>query len=283
MQIIFQISQDLSGVFFLIHTFTVANVFTGIAQTWTLSVEVFFYLSLPWIAILIRAYTQNKTTKAVVRNLFGCLIAFYASAYVFRVVFHQVQLKHFETHAILLPAHFDTFALGMLVSAGVVTLQVFPHLMGIQTKLVRMSPVFFLISGATWFWSTQIGWALELGTSRFRIVLLGYFLYGIASAFFVIPFCLGPGTSRISKLFGSRLFVWMGTISYGMYLWHFLFLDGDFANTYLPYKVYDMAIAARFLITSPGTIAFASVSYYLIERPCLRALSRFMKKRETLN
>ena len=268
---------------FLIHTFTEGNVLTGIAQTWTLSVEISFYLCLPWIAILIRACTRNKTPKVGVRNLFGCLIALYASAYVFRIVFHQLQLKHFETHPILLPAHFDTFALGMLVSAGVVTLQVFTELKGLKTKLARLSPVFFLISGATWFWSTQIGWALYFNLSRFRIVLLGYLLYGIASVCFVIPFCLDVGNSRIVKIFGSRLFVWLGSISYGMYLWHYLFLDGNFADKYMPYKVYDMAIAARFLITIPGTIAFASVSYYLIERPCLRALSRFMKKRETLN
>jgi peptidoglycan/LPS O-acetylase OafA/YrhL len=268
---------------FLIHTFTEGNVLTGIAQTWTLSVEVFFYLCLPWIAMLIRACTRNKTSKVKLCNLFGCLIALYASAYVFRVVFHLVQLEHFETHAILLPAHFDTFALGMLVSAGVVTLQVFPELRGLQTRLARLAPVFFVFSGATWFWSTQIGWALDFNLSRFRIVLFGFFLYGIASVCFVIPFCLDSGTSRVTKIFGSRLFVWLGTISYGMYLWHFLFLVGGFSDKYMPYEFHDMGIATRMLITIPGTIAIASLSYYLIERPLLRALSRTMQKRKIQN
>ncbi len=268
---------------FLIHTFTIWNVFTGIRQTWTLSVEVFFYLSLPWIAILIRACTRNKTPKEVARSLFVCLIALYGFAYAYRIFFHQVPIKHFETYALLLPAHFDTFALGMLIAAVVITLRVFPQLGELQAKLARMGPVFFLISGASWLWSTQIGWALELNQPRFRIDLFGHFLYGIASVCFVFPFCLNAGNSQIVKTFGSRLFVWLGSISYGMYLWHYLFLDGDFANTHMPYDIHDMGIATRMLITIPGTIAIATVSYYLIERPLLRALNRTMQKRKMLN
>ena len=277
---------DFSGLLrniFLIHPLTSQNVFTGIRQAWTLSVEVFFYLSLPWIAIFIRACTRNKTPKEVARSLFVCLIALYGFAYAYRIFFHQVPTKHFETHALLLPAHFDTFALGMLIAVAVVTLRVFPQLGELQTKLARMGPVFFLISGASWLWSTQIGWALGLNQSRFRIDLFGRFLYGIASVCFVIPFCLNVGNSRIVKIFGSRLFVWLGSISYGMYLWHYLFLDGNFADKYMPYDKYDMGIATRMLITIPGTIAIAAVSYYLIERPLLRALNRTMQKRKIQN
>jgi peptidoglycan/LPS O-acetylase OafA/YrhL len=44
-----------------------------------------------------------------------------------------------------------------------------------------------------------------------------------------------------------------------------------------------MGIATRMLITIPGTIAIAAVSYYLIERPLLGALSRTMQKRKIQN
>jgi len=269
--------------FFLIHTFTLHNVFTGIQQTWTLSVEVFFYLCLPWIAILIRACTRNKTSKVKVRNIFGCLTALYTFTYIYRIFFHRVPTRHFETYTILLPAHLDTFALGMIVATAVMAFQVLPNLKVRHSQLVRFGPVFFFASGTVWFWSTQIGWALGLNQSRFQIDLLGHFLYGIASVTFVLPFCLDQGTSRIVKIFSSRACVWLGTISYGMYLWHYLFLDGEFANTYLPYRIGDMGIATRLLVTIPGTITIATVSYYLIERPLIRTLSRALQKRKIQN
>ena len=260
------------------------ELFPIIGPTWTLSIELFFYLSLPWIALLMRFFTKNKKPKVVVCNILVCIFVLYVSAFAFRIFLHQVPIGFLTYNSMWLPAHFDTFALGMCAATFTVAVQVFPHLTNLHSSLVRISPVFFLASGAAWFWSTQIGWSVSFKSSHLSVILFGLFLYGITAICFVLPFCLDSGTSRMTKIFSSRLFVWVGTISYGIYLWHFfLFLDGRFANTYLPYKIYDMAIAPRFLITIPGTIAIASVSYYLIERPCLRALSRFMKKQETLN
>jgi peptidoglycan/LPS O-acetylase OafA/YrhL len=277
---------DFSGLLrniFLIHPLTSQNVFTGIHQAWTLSIELTFYLCLPWIAKLIGIWTKNKSTNVATRNILVWLLIFYTSAYLYRIVFSQVHYKIFETHAIWFPAHLDSFALGMAISVAVVALNVLPALDGLQHRLTKMWPIFFFFSATAWFWSTQIGWALGLNQSRFRIDLLGHFLYGIASVCFVFPFCLNTGNSRMVKIFGSRLFVWLGTVSYGMYLWHYLFLDGNFANTHMPYDIHDMGIATRMLITIPGTIAIAAVSYYLIERPLLGALSRTMQKRKIQN
>jgi len=264
----------------LIHPLTMTNVFTGIKQTWTLSVELFFYLSLPWIARLIRRFTQKKSPTKTLRSIFVCLLWLYISAYLFRIIFHLVQIKHLETHAILLPAHIDAFALGMGIATATAALQLFPHLKVRYSRLVRLTPIFFLISGTAWFWSTQIGWALDLNASKFRTDLFGHFLYGITAVTFVLPFCLDQGNSRITKIFGSRVCVWLGTISYGMYLWHYLFLDGHFAIAHMPYQIGDMGIAARLLVTIPGSIAIASVSYYLVERPLIRTVNQALHKRK---
>ena len=277
---------DISGLLrniFLIHPLTSQNVFTGIHQAWTLSIELFFYLCLPWIAKFIRVWTKNKSLNVAVRNIFILLLLFYSSAYIFRIVFSQIHFKIFETHAIWFPARLDSFALGMTISVVVVALNVLPALDGLQDKLARMWPIFFFISVAAWFWSTQIGLGMFPDTPSFQIDLFGHFLFGIASVCFVFPFCLDQGTSRIVKIFGSRVCVWLGTISYGLYLWHYLFLDGDFANTYLPYRIGDMGLVTRLLVTIPGSIAIATVSYYLIERPLIRSLSRVLQKRKIQN
>ena len=269
--------------FFLVHTFTLGNVFTGIQQTWTLSVEVFFYLCLPGIAILIRANIRNKTSKVKMRNIFVFLIVLYILSYSFRIFFHQVNIRQFETYGLLLPAHLDAFALGMCIATVIAALEVFPHLKTYRAQLIRMNPIFFLISGATWFWSTQIGMGVFPNTPPFQIDLFCHFLDGISSVTFVLPFCINQDTSRIVKIFGSQACVWLGTISYGMYLWHFLFLEGQFADTYLPYRVGDMGIATRLVVTVSGTIALGAVSYYFIERPLIRTLSREIQKRKIQN
>jgi len=268
---------------FLIHPLTSQNVFTGIHQAWTLSIELFFYLSLPWIAKLIRISTKNKSLKVAIQNVLILLLLFYASSYIFRIVFSQAHFRIFETHAIWFPAHLDSFVLGMIISVVVAALKVLPALDGLERKLARMWPLFFFLSGAAWFWSTQIGMGVFPNTPPFRIGLFGHFLDGITSVTFVLPFCLDQGTSRIVKIFASRPCVWLGTISYGMYLWHYLFLNGEFANTYMPYHVGDMGIATRLLVTILGTIAIATVSYYLIERPLIRSLSRALQKRKIQN
>jgi len=264
----------------LLHPLTGPNVFTGIRQAWTLSIEMMFYACLPWIAAVIRYRIRNMVPQKALRNILGCLLALYISAYVFRLVFHHFQLKHFETHAIWFPAHIDSFALGMSIATVITFLEAFPHLNTRRAQLVQISPIFFLISGATWFWSTQIGWGVFPNTPPFYTDLLGYFLYGISAVTFVLPFCLDQGSSRIVKIFGSRICVWLGTISYGMYLWHYLFLDGHFAVAHMPYQIGDMGIAARLLVTIPGSIAIASVSYYLVERPLIRTVNQALHKRK---
>ena len=216
------------------------------------------------------------------------------SEFVFRPAFHSLsdplggylpgnQIKFFETHAILFPAHIDTFALGMCIATATVALEAFPHLKVRRSRLAQMSPIFFFMSAATWFWSTQIGWGLDFNASPFRVELFGHFLYGISSFCLILPFCLDQGDSRIVKIMSSQILVWLGTISYGMYLWHFLFLDGHFANTHLPYQISDMGIATRMLITIPCSITLASISYYLIERPLLRTLNGSIRKRKILS
>jgi peptidoglycan/LPS O-acetylase OafA/YrhL len=269
--------------FSLIHTLTVSNVFTGIGQTWTLSIEMMFYACLPFIAKFIGKRTKKKKRTRTLREIFTCLLALYISAYVFRVFLHKFQFELLKTHALWLPAHIDTFALGMCIATVVTALEVSPHLKARRSQLIRMAPVLYILSGVTWYWSTQLGLALAFETTPFRIELFGHFLYGVIAVTFVLPFCLDQGTSQIVKIFGARVCVWLGTISYGMYLWHFLFLDGHFANTYLPYRISDMDVATRLLVTIPGTIAIASASYYLVERPLIRALSQRMHKREIIS
>ena len=115
--------------------------------------------------------------------------------------------------------------------------------------------------------------AIGLNKTEFHIDLLGHFLYGIASVLLVAPFCV-DSQALLVKAMSFRLFAWLGTISYGIYLWHMAFLGGNFAEKYMPYTENDGQVLLRFLVVLPASIAIASLSYYVLERPTMRAINK---------
>lgn len=62
----------------------------------------------------------------------------------------------------------------------------------------------------------------------------------------------------VSRVLSMRPFVWVGTISYGIYLWHYPWI-GLFVT--------DVGPKGRALIVTVLTVGSASASYYLVERP----------------
>ena len=115
--------------------------------------------------------------------------------------------------------------------------------------------------------------AIGLNRTEFHIDLLGHFLYGIASVLLVAPFCV-DSQALLVKAVSFRLFTWLGTISYGVYLWHMAFLGGNFAEKYMPYTENDGQVLLRILVVLPASIAIASLSYYVLERPIMRTVNR---------
>jgi len=79
---------------------------------------------------------------------------------------------------------------------------------------------------------------------------------------------VGP-KSLLRPLLENPFLVWVGSISYGLYLWHLpIFVVFDYTEN----EPWKLAVGA------PLTFAAASVSYYLIEQPALRLKSRFRGK-----
>lgn len=72
--------------------------------------------------------------------------------------------------------------------------------------------------------------------------------------------------STLGKIFNCRAAVWMGTLSYSLYLWQQLFLT-PLNNTW----------SGRFPINFLCCFAVAAFSYFVIERPFLRIKRRFEK------
>jgi len=105
--------------------------------------------------------------------------------------------------------------------------------------------------------SFQVPFGLTIGGTLFAIGV-ALFLAGILSNSGSIP----------AKLLRFPPLVWAGQLSYGLYLWHFFvfaFIAGWFRG-YSP-RLIPAQLAATFSI--------AAISYYFLERPCLKLKKKF--------
>lgn len=265
---------------FLVHSFTEDNVFTGIAQAWTLSVELSFYLVVPVIAYIFVRQSRRRIASVSVATLLKALTALFLGAYAFRLFIHQIDFWFLDTAHIWLPSHMDTLALGMGLAVLVEAPASAKTLSKLKIFIANHTGSFVVCSVFVWLISANINMAIGLNKTEFHIDLLGHFLYGIASVLLVAPFCV-DSQALLVKAMSFRLFTWLGTISYGIYLWHMAFLGGNFAEKYMPYTENDGQVLLRFLVVLPASIAIASLSCYVLERPIMRAINkRFTLKKE---
>jgi len=257
---------------FIVHSFTEHNVFTGIRQAWTLAIEMSFYVVVPAFAYIFVRQTKRRDGPVSVSSLLKALSVLFLSAYVFRLFIHQTDFWFLKTAHIWLPSHVDTLALGMGLAVLVEAPASAQILSKVRIFIANHTGAFVLVSVFVWLMSANINMAIGLNKSEFHIELLGHFLYGLASVLLVAPFCV-DSQSLLVKAMSLRLFTWLGTISYGIYLWHMAFLGGNFAEKYMPYTENDGQVLLRFLVVLPASIAIASLSYYALERPIMRAVS----------
>ena len=94
----------------------------------------------------------------------------------------------------------------------------------------------------------------------------GFTLLAAATALLLINL-ISSEAGRFTRLMEVRPLVWVGRISYGLYLWHYpVFKWVKYAGTPWPLKL-ALALATTF--------AVASLSFYLVEKPLLRLKQRF--------
>lgn len=85
--------------------------------------------------------------------------------------------------------------------------------------------------------------------------------------------CAAPASAP--RLLGCRPLAYLGTLSYGIYLWHYPILLGLQAHHLLPE---DDVVATSALVGLPA-VAAAAVTWHVIERPALDATRRWLDRR----
>ncbi|MBX3198630.1 MAG: acyltransferase [Labilithrix sp.] len=210
-------------------------------HTWSLAIEEQFYVVWPLVValLLVRLRGSRRTLLVVSAGL--ALV----SAALMLLLWHPERTSRVYMGS-------DTRAAAIL--AGVVLATVLTPGTRLRPGAVRALDVAGFASAA----GLGVAWATLEGESRF-LYHGGFWLTELAAL--VLIACAVVPTSLVARALSVRPLVFVGTISYGVYLWHW---PVDVVLTPERVHVPPLALAA---LRVAVTFAIALASYHAIERP----------------
>lgn len=165
-------------------------------------------------------------------------------------------------------SHWDGFAFGAIIP--VFSLNTFIRK---PSKFLLMTVGVFLMVGWMNYQSlryqdiavapSSLGYAI--GIMENNQMIWSYSLLGILSMLLIL-FCTEQHSPIADKLFGNRVMVFLGKISYGLYVYHWIIWMG--LNKYLKDQPFPV-LAIGFVLFISLSIGVAYLSYIIIERPLL--------------
>jgi peptidoglycan/LPS O-acetylase OafA/YrhL len=224
---------------------------------WSLAVEEHFYLFWPLVVFL--AARRPRVLIAISLGLSVCAI-------VARFAGSLVGLSSFTT-GVLTPFRLDGLALGAFLA---VTAR---QPGGLQRLVQLLTPVMTVVGGLLVFgvvWTRLVSrQGLELvGATRPPLLL-------ILLACVLLWALIAPERSAVSRFFRSRPMVFLGTYSYGLYVYHH-FISYYFSSNSTELELarwlgsHGAAVALQATLGASASLAVAYLSYELVEKRFLQ-------------
>ncbi|MBF6555137.1 MAG: acyltransferase [Acidimicrobiales bacterium] len=239
--------------------FTATGAVSPLTHTWSLAVEEQFYLVWPLVVFAVLHF--SRTFARGLRALLVLSIAGAAASAIEMIALYGPQANitrlYFGTDT-----HAQSILIGAVLACVMTMLQRHRGEMGMAPR-ARSSPsqIGLTIVGLAGIAGTlTLTYALQ-GTDA--IAYHGAFTLSALSAAAIITAAVCVRGGVMARLLSLAPLVWLGTISYGAYLWHYpvyLFLDAQHTGL-----TGIALLAVRFALT----FVLAAASYYLVERPVM--------------
>jgi peptidoglycan/LPS O-acetylase OafA/YrhL len=241
--------------------------FSYLDHFWSLAIEEHFYLFWPLVVFLLAGWPRALITVSLVTSL-GAMLA--------RMIGSLMELSWWTTYT-LTPFRLDGLALGAFLA-------VTARQPGGRERLARALPLGVAVVGGllavTFVWTRLVsreGLELVLPVRASLILAL--------LACLLVWALIAPKRSTTSRFFCSRSMVFLGTYSYGLYVYH------HFISYYLTANRTDLelarwlgshgaAVTLQALLGASASLALAYLSYELFEKRFLRLKRLFEKAKE---
>ncbi|MDQ3936368.1 MAG: acyltransferase [Actinomycetota bacterium] len=257
------------------HVFNRQDLLTGVGHTWTLAVEMQFYVFLPVWAFLLRQLPRGSDRQFVLTEALP-LVAIFAIGLLWNLTMIERtagNLVLFSPEVAVIPRFLDHFALGMGLAVASVVLAGRERRPS-AVRLVEDRPwVPWLLAGLGFVVLANLGANyISADVEPVRHELRGLIALGLLA-----PAVFGEtrgGTVR--RVLAWPPLVWVGLVSYSLYLWHPAIAQ-KIVYTQLDENIGWVVPAMLAVVAS---IAVAAVSFYAIERPALRAGRTLARRHE---
>jgi len=225
------------------------NQLGHLAHTWSLSAEEQFYILWPIILLSLLRFTKQRRYVIMA----AAAIAAFSWLVNIHLAMQAVSTRRVWLHLCFgLDSRAETLMIAL--ASGVINFRIKT---GIRKGLAVVAPV----SLACLLAFTVFGYAIGDGWFYFGFVLLA-----LLAAVLILDVMLSE-RSPIKRLLGMKWLVWIGSISYGLYLWHWPIFTAMNGFGWKGWVVVSVGL--------PLTFVFVLGSYYLMEKPILEWKKRF--------
>ena len=234
----------------------------GLSVAWTLTVEVTFYVFAPLWSLVVR----QLRARPFVAELTGIAVLF--------TVGLAARLwsgwANTPLWVLVLPTSLCTLSGGMLLA---VLASEGAHDPGLARRLARLgNPAhwWWLAAAAVFAVQCALPYGILAGVTSSQYMRDNLLRVPVAFLL-VVPGVFGDG-GTIRRVLRSAPMVFLGVVSYGVYLWHTAVINEFYSYSAIPK---DLRFVAAFF----ATLAVATASWYLLERPIQRLAHRRTRER----
>lgn len=252
---------------------------SGMSQSWSLAVEISFYLSLPLLVRWLRSVVAGQRVGVRAIRMLGVMAALIAASSAWRMFVYALDMH--DRSVLWLPGTIDYFAIGM----GLATISVWADRSEVGAELAailgRHDFGWWVAAGSVLlFVAYQLDLALGLERASWHQELFRQLGYDIVAFALLVPVVFGDfDRGLLHGILRWRPLAGLGTISYSFYLWHLAIIETwidrrglasptgflDWTNeSLIGWTMFEITVGSLAV-----TIVLATATYFVVERPLL--------------
>jgi peptidoglycan/LPS O-acetylase OafA/YrhL len=242
------------------------------SQSWSISTEIAFYIALPFVVLLLGLARRRHPDLPVALLMASAVLSMLFVAFMpVGVVGEDVLVERW------LPARWPNFAVGMLLAEVLMRPQT--RFAAGVTRLARDTSGCLVLAGAALvLGTTPIAGPLTLGPVSGVQLAIRLALSSVVAGLLLAPLVLGHGDAYARAL-SSRPARAVGTVSYGLFLWHLPVFSAVYAVS--GGQVFSGGILALLAIGLPVSLGLAWLSHVVVEVPAMKWAARRVPHRRT--